>query len=236
MGTNLPFAAGGGRFAANDVLLDGVDNNTSTEAGSIGRSGSRTCHRWTRWKSSRSRRITSARSSGIQPGQCQRHDQVRWKQLSRSWWEFLRNEQFDANNFFSNANALRAKPFKQNQFGGTFSGPVTIRSCIRGRIERSFSSTMKRPRGDLSVLLNAGPASRRLPAGQFFAYNQPIYDPAARRIGPAGTVVSTVFPNNTIPPRRSTDLRRRSSGSSGSNAGAPGGSGAKLYPYRASSL
>ena len=39
MGTNLPFIAGGGRFSANEVLLDGVDNNTTVTAGAIGRNG-----------------------------------------------------------------------------------------------------------------------------------------------------------------------------------------------------
>src|SRR5436189_4485570 len=39
MGTNLPFVAGGGRFSTNDVMLDGVDNNTSVNANSIGRNG-----------------------------------------------------------------------------------------------------------------------------------------------------------------------------------------------------
>ena len=39
-------------------------------------------------------------------------------------FEFHRNDAFDANNFFNNR-AGRAKPdFKQNQFGGTFGGPV----------------------------------------------------------------------------------------------------------------
>src|SRR5215475_6981941 len=39
MGSNLPFIAGGGRFSANEVTLDGVDNNTVSNAGSIGRNG-----------------------------------------------------------------------------------------------------------------------------------------------------------------------------------------------------
>src|SRR5207244_11444351 len=39
MGTNLPFIAGGGRFSANEVTLDGVDNNTISNAGAIGRNG-----------------------------------------------------------------------------------------------------------------------------------------------------------------------------------------------------
>ena len=36
-----------------------------------------------------------------------------------SAWEFVRNEKFDANNFFSNAAADSAPAFKQNQFGFT---------------------------------------------------------------------------------------------------------------------
>ena len=39
MATNLPFIAGGGRFSSNEVLLDGVDNNTTVTAGAIGRNG-----------------------------------------------------------------------------------------------------------------------------------------------------------------------------------------------------
>ena len=35
-------------------------------------------------------------------------------------WEFLRNDAFDATNFF----AANTEPLKQNQFGGTFGGPI----------------------------------------------------------------------------------------------------------------
>src|SRR5215813_8297713 len=37
MGTNMPFVTGGGRFSANDVLLDGADNNTTVNNTDIGR-------------------------------------------------------------------------------------------------------------------------------------------------------------------------------------------------------
>src|SRR5262249_24990639 len=39
MNSNLPFIAGGGRFTAIDATLDGVDNNTISNAGAIGRYG-----------------------------------------------------------------------------------------------------------------------------------------------------------------------------------------------------
>ena len=37
-----------------------------------------------------------------------------------SLWEFIRNDAFDANNYF----ATSQEPLKQNQFGGTFGGPI----------------------------------------------------------------------------------------------------------------
>src|SRR5882757_7620530 len=37
--TNLPFIGGGGRHSANDILLDGVDDNLRNYAGSVGRNG-----------------------------------------------------------------------------------------------------------------------------------------------------------------------------------------------------
>jgi len=44
-------------------------------------------------------------------------------QFHGSLFEFLRNSTFDAKNYFDNGNQPIA-PFKQNQFGGTFGGPI----------------------------------------------------------------------------------------------------------------
>jgi hypothetical protein len=41
-------------------------------------------------------------------------------------FEYFRNEAFDANNWFNNANRLGRPPLRQNQFGGIFSGPVML--------------------------------------------------------------------------------------------------------------
>src|SRR4051812_2391166 len=41
-------------------------------------------------------------------------------QLHGSLWEFLRNDAFDATNYF----ASKTEPLKQNQFGGRFGGPI----------------------------------------------------------------------------------------------------------------
>ena len=56
--------------------------------------------------------------------------------LHGSAWEFLRNDKLDARNFFDNPQQA-TPPFKQNQFGATFGGPVYIPHVYDGR-NRTF--------------------------------------------------------------------------------------------------
>jgi len=49
-----------------------------------------------------------------------------------SLFDYLRNDIFDANNFFANANGLDRQPLRQNDFGGTFSGPLPFLSFGEG--------------------------------------------------------------------------------------------------------
>ena len=41
-------------------------------------------------------------------------------------WEFLRNDKLDAANYFTNAVGQSKPPYRQNQYGLTFGGPVMI--------------------------------------------------------------------------------------------------------------
>jgi len=41
-------------------------------------------------------------------------------------YEFLRNDKLNANDFFANTAGRPKPPFKFNQFGGTFGGPVVL--------------------------------------------------------------------------------------------------------------
>jgi Carboxypeptidase regulatory-like domain len=113
------FSANGQRPRDNNYMLDGVDNNetwlqtvvifpsvdaldefkmqTSTYSAEYGRS------------------LGGVVNLQIKSGT---------NNLHGSGFEFMRNDAFDANNFFNNKNN-RAKPdFKQNQFGGTVGGAV----------------------------------------------------------------------------------------------------------------
>jgi hypothetical protein len=57
-------------------------------------------------------------------------------QLHGSMWEFLRNDKLDGRNYFDDA-TKPTPPYKQNQFGGTFGGPIVIPHFYNGR-NRSF--------------------------------------------------------------------------------------------------
>ncbi len=45
-------------------------------------------------------------------------------QLHGTAFDYLRNDLFDANDWFANSKGLRKPPERQNDFGGTFSGPI----------------------------------------------------------------------------------------------------------------
>jgi hypothetical protein len=52
-------------------------------------------------------------------------------------WEYIRNEAFDANDYFSNQNHKPRAEYRENQFGGTVGGPVYIPKLYNGK-DKSF--------------------------------------------------------------------------------------------------
>ncbi len=85
-------------------------------------------------------------------------------QLHGSAYEFVRNDAFDANNFFSNSAGLDKPPLRRNQFGGTVGGPViknktfffTSYEGFRERRDQTLIDTFptqKMHHGDFSELL-----------------------------------------------------------------------------------
>jgi hypothetical protein len=115
-----------------------------------------------------------------------------------SLYEFLRNDKFDATNFFANRANAKKPVFKQNQFGGTIGGPVIRNKAFfffsyqgtRLREGQTFTSTVPsrdiKERGDFSKQ----PAIRRN-----------IYDPNTLT-GTGATATKTQFAGNIIPLNR----------------------------------
>lgn len=199
--SNLPFVAGGGRFQNNDILLDGIDNNTTATAGGIGVAGInytpsvdaivefkvKTNNYSAEFGRSAGTIVSATTKSGTNT-------------LAGDCWEFLRNDSLDSNNFFSNAAGQPRAPYKQNQFGCTLGGPVLIPKVYNGRNKTFFFTDyegLRRSTSASSTIEDIPPAAFR--SGNFSSLPNTIYDPASRQLAANGTVVSTPFPGNTIP-------------------------------------
>jgi hypothetical protein len=102
-----------------------------------------------------------------------------------SGFEFLRNDAFDANNFF-NDRAGRPKPdFSQHQFGGTIGGPI-----VKDKTFYFFDYQGYRVSQGQTYLSTVPSAKMR--AGDFSELNRIVYDP----------VTHLPFPGNVIPQNR----------------------------------
>ncbi len=174
------FSANGQRPRDNNYMLDGVDNNetwlqtvvlfpsvdaldefklqTSTYSAEFGRS------------------LGGVVNLQIKSGTNVTHG---------SGFEFLRNDAFDANNFF-NIRAGREKPdFSQHQFGGTYGGPIAKDKSFVFFDYQGYRVSQG------ATYLSTVP-SAKMRAGDFSELNRVIYDP----------ITHLPFPGNVIPQAR----------------------------------
>ncbi|MBC7926990.1 MAG: carboxypeptidase regulatory-like domain-containing protein [Bryobacteraceae bacterium] len=114
-------------------------------------------------------------------------------------FEFLRNDNLDANAFFANQNIALPKDkqrrsFAQNQFGGTFGGRI-----IRDKLFffTNYEGTQRRDSGP--SLQSVAPAEFR--TGNLSRLPQTIVDPATCQVV-GGTRTCQPFPGNQIPASR----------------------------------
>ena len=197
MGSNLPFIAGGGRFSANEVTLDGVDNNTVSNAGAIGRNGIAVVPsvdavqefkvKTNNFSAEFGHAAGAVVNATIKSGTNQYHGTV---------FEFLRNNNLDANNFLTNAAGLPRAPFHQNQFGGAVGGPILHNRTF---FFADYQGTRQATSAGSSIR-DVTPAALR--SGDFSKVATPIYDPDTRQLNSSGVVVATPFPGNIIPQNR----------------------------------
>lgn len=193
--TNLPFVGGGGQFSSNDVLLNGIDDNIFATAGNVGRQGIAifpsvdAVQEFKVMTNNFSAEYGHAAgfivAASIKSGANQFHGTV---------FEFVRNNAFDANNYFSNRAGLPKTPFHQNQFGGVVGGPI---KHDRVFFFGDYQGTRQSIQSGSSISSVPTAAMR---SGDFSGQTAPIFDPRTRHIGPSGTVVATQFSGNKVDP------------------------------------
>ncbi|HEY1950947.1 MAG TPA: TonB-dependent receptor [Bryobacteraceae bacterium] len=201
MGSNLPFIAGGGRFSANEVTLDGVDNNTVSNAGSIGRNGIAVIPSVDAVQEFKVKTSTFSAEFGHAAGAVVNATiKNGTNQFHGTLFEFLRNNDLDANNFFTNAAGLPRAPYHQNQFGFAVGGPVLIPKVYNGHNRTFFFADYQGTRQNTtagSSISDIPPAALR--NGDFSSVKTLIFDPTTRHLGSTGVVVATPFAGNAIP-------------------------------------
>jgi hypothetical protein len=115
-------------------------------------------------------------------------------------FEFLRNDQLDARNFF----APTREVLKRNQFGGTLGGPVVIPGLYNGKSKTFFFVSYEGQRQRQGQVFNSIVPSQAQRNGDFSASGlNKIYDPVTTVPNPSGSGnVRTQFLNNIIPQNR----------------------------------
>ncbi len=203
------FAVNGTRGNLNNFLLDGVDNNSNDNAGNILKTNVDAIEEFKVQTSNYSAEF--GRSGGavinatIKSGTNDFHGTA---------FEFLRNSALDARGYFEPADQPKA-PFRQNQFGGTFGGPIRRNKTFffvdyqgtRVGTSQTDIATVPTPaqiNGDFSNLLSGGtqiynPATTTMVAGQ------PVRTPFAGNIIPSSQLdpishaVAQLYPAPNVP-------------------------------------
>lgn len=113
-----------------------------------------------------------------------------------SVFEFLRNDVFDAKNFFDNPNAP-IPPFRLNQFGGAVGGPVPLGHASDGTNKTFFFANYEGQRITKSITKTFSVPTAAVRAGNFSGLAQ-VYDP----LSTAQNGNRTAFSGNRIPANR----------------------------------
>lgn len=196
-GNNIPlanFSTNGGPAMTNDILLDGIPDTTIVQNQFVIVPSVDATQEFK--VQSNSIKAEFGRTGGgvvnvsLRSGTNQFHGVL---------FEFLRNDKFDANNWFNNRAGQKKPPFRFNQFGGTLGGPI-----VR---DKTFFFVnyegLRRIQGRTTVFTVPGAEMR---AGDFSRLQDDagnpvmIYNPFTTRLSPNGTTrVRDPFPGNVIP-------------------------------------
>ncbi len=205
LGGDNGFLLGGGQAASYGTSLDGVSTNTSR---ALSKS----------WVASNSPSIEAIEQFTVDTngfkaefghaggGNLTYVSKSGTNQYHGSAYEFLRNNDFDANNFFNNAAGIANSIYKQNDFGATVGGPVWIPKVFHGKDNTFFFFSYEGFRNRTGANgVNFTVPTPEMYNGDFSKWVTssgaliPIYNPLTQTQNSDGTYTRTPFPGNVIP-------------------------------------
>jgi hypothetical protein len=182
----------GMRSYSNTYLVDGVDNNALLNGYYVVSPSVDSIQEFKVQMNAYSAEF--GRSAGAQVNVVTR---TGTNQVHGSAYEYLRNDTLDANPWFSNAGGITAKvPFKRNQFGASFGGPIYIPKLYNGKNRTFFFFNYEGTRIRQAVNRVSSVPTAPMKLGDF-AGMATIYDPLN---APGGQ--RQPFPGNRIPDSR----------------------------------
>lgn len=194
-GTQL-ISVNGQRRQDNNLTLDGVDNNFMM-MNSPGLSPPMDSLQEFRVATNNSAEF--GRSAGANVNMAIRSGT---RDLHGSVYEYFRNNVLDANEFFANRQGRGKVPFRQNQYGVAFGGPVWIPKIYNGRDKTFWFVNWEgfRRRRGTTAISTAPIAEQR--TGDFSQQARPIFDPLTGELDSQGRIIRQPFAGNRIPASR----------------------------------
>src|SRR5207249_1861354 len=177
----------GNRENSNNYLYDGIDNNTRLTLVIVVRPNVEAIKEFKVQTN-----LFSAEQGRNPGGQINVVTKSGTNKVQGAIYEFVRNDRFDANNFFANRAGQEKPPFKQNQFGGAIGGPIITNKTFFFADYDGFRQTLGR------VFVNTVPTVK-MRQGDFSELPDAIYDPLTTLVLPGGGMSRQPFPGNVIP-------------------------------------
>ena len=191
-GSQGSFTALGQQVYQTNILVDGLDNSTRASGGELGYQSQAVTPSVDAVEQFQVVTNNNSAEYGVRMGATVVVEtKSGTNQLHGSLYEFLRNGDIDAADFFSVGQAK--PPYHQHQFGGTVGGPV-----LKNRL--FFFSSVEATRIDAgtSSVTTVPTAAER--DGDFTG-RAPLYDPQTTEVS-GGRDVRTPFANNRVPATR----------------------------------
>jgi outer membrane receptor protein involved in Fe transport len=205
-GKGSPYVVNGARADASNVLIDGLNDQNPRDAGAQARPPLDSLQEFKLQTSG-----YSAEYGRLAGGVVSMVLRSGGNQLHGALFEFVRNDLFDARNFFDQSNKSE---LRRNQFGGTISGPLSIPKLYNGRDKTFYFvswESFRQVQGSNSLGIVPTSLERQGDFSQSFDANGKlilIKDPLLSGSCTA-TNQSACFKNNAIPSSRFNSIAQQ---------------------------